>query len=438
MIAIQAASAETVGLVIGGKNLDRILEAVLAKQTTFTPNERAAVHSISFDTLRHYGLLTAQLDMLLTAPMSDAPVRYLLLVALAQLQFSKASDHAIVDHAVSATETIGFARAKPLVNAVLRNYLRAPDKFKRERFKLDTAIYDFPRWWIERLKREQPRGWGQALLSSRQHPPMGLRVNQRLGTVDAYLALLAAAGLSAEHRGGVAIQLQKPVSVNDLPGFREGMVSVQDEGAQLAAPLLGATAGMRVLDACAAPGGKTGHLLETADLELIALDSDKYRLRRVADNLGRLKLTATLKNANATELDSWWDREPFQRILLDVPCSGSGVARRHPDIKWIRRETDLGSFARQQAHLLGTLWNCLADGGRLLYVTCSVFRAENQEIIEKFLGTHANARSINLSVSPRSLGHDKAATLELKDGQLLPDDHHDGFYYALLEKPLAS
>lgn len=437
MIAIQAASAETVGLVIGGKNLDRILETVLAKQKTFSPNERAAVHSISFDTLRHYGLLTAQLDMLLTAPMADAPVRYLLLVALAQLQFSKTSDHAIVDHAVSAAETMGFARAKPLVNAVLRNYLRAPDKFKRERFKLDTAIYDFPRWWIERLKREQPEGWEQTLLSSRRHPPMGLRVNLRRGTADAYLARLAAAGLSAEYRGGAAIELQRPVSVNDLPGFREGLVSVQDEGAQLAASLLGAKAGMRVLDACAAPGGKTGHLLESTDLDLTALDSDKHRLRRVADNLGRLKLAATLKNANANELATWWDKKPFERILLDVPCSGSGVARRHPDIKWLRRETDLASFARQQAHLLAMLWNCLADGGRLLYATCSVFRAENQEIIEKFLGAHADARSIDLSFPDRPIGRDEAATLELKDGQLLPDDHHDGFYYALLEKPLA-
>ncbi|HEX9392833.1 MAG TPA: 16S rRNA (cytosine(967)-C(5))-methyltransferase RsmB [Usitatibacteraceae bacterium] len=434
MIAIQAASAEVVSLVIGGKNLDRILETILARQKTFTSNERAAVHSISFDTLRHYGLLSAQLDMLLTATMSDAPVRYLLLVALAQLQFSKASAHAIVDHAVSAVETMGFARAKPLVNAVLRNYLRAPEKFQRERFKLDTAVYDFPRWWIERLRREQPGSWEQALLSSRRHPPMGLRVNLRKGSVDDYLGRLASVGFLAELRGGAAVELQKPVSVNDLPGFREGLVSVQDEGAQLAATLLGARVGMRVLDACAAPGGKTGHLLECADIELTALDSDKHRLRRVADNLSRLKLGATLKHANATDLDAWWDRKPYERILLDVPCSGSGVARRHPDIKWLRRETDLGSFARQQAHLLETLWNCLADGGRLLYVTCSVFRAENQEIIEKFLHTHVNARSIDPSVPARSEGCDKAATLELQDGQLLPDDHHDGFYYALLER----
>jgi 16S rRNA (cytosine967-C5)-methyltransferase len=191
---------------------------------------------------------------------------------------------------------------------------------------------------------------------------------------------------------------------------------------------------MRVLDACAAPGGKSGHLLEYSDIELTAVDSDKHRLRRVADNLGRLKLSGILKHANATELDTWWDRKPYQRILLDVPCSGSGVARRHPDIKWIRRESDLGSFARQQTNLLASIWNCLADDGRLLYVTCSVFHAENQEIIEKFLEKHTDARSIDLSEPAIVYGRNEAAAPELKDGQLLPDDHHDGFYYALLAK----
>ena len=446
MIPIQIASAQVVGQVLGGKNLDRVLEQVGQKQTTpatpaprmpqpmLTPNERAAVHSISFDTLRHYGLLAAQLEMLLTAPMADPPVRHLLLVALAQLQFSKASDHAIVDHAVSATEAMGFVRAKPLVNAVLRNYLRTPDKFARDRFKVDTALYDFPRWWIERLKREQPDGWQDALLSSRQHPPMCLRVNQRQTNAQDYLAKLAAAGIAAVHRGAGAIELIKPVSVNDLPGFRDGLVSVQDEGAQWAAPLLDVRAGMRVLDACAAPGGKAGHLLEIADIDLTAIDSDRHRLKRVTENVERLKLKATLKNANAAEPETWWDKKPFDRILLDAPCSGSGVARRHPDIKWIRRETDLGSFARQQTRLLESLWNCLSVDGRLLYVTCSVFRAENQDIINAFLSTHLSAKQLDLKVTSRLPGCDDLQGQTLKDGQLLPDDHHDGFYFALLTK----
>lgn len=449
MIPIQVASAEVVGLVLAGKNLDRVLDTISTPKKPLTPNERSAVHSISFDTLRHYGLISSQLELLLSTPINDAPVRHLLLVALAQLQFSKASDHAIVDHAVTATEALGFPRAKPLVNAVLRNYLRTPDKFKRERFKTDLAQYDFPRWWSERLKRELPNSWDDVLLSAAEHPPMGLRVNARRGTVAQYLAKLAALGMSAEARGGMAIELVKPVSVHDLPGFRDGFVSVQDEGAQHAANLLGAKDGMRVLDACAAPGGKAGHILELANVDLTAIDSDKQRLKRVQENLDRLKFKATLKNANSAEIDTWWDQKPFDRILVDVPCSGSGVTRRHPDIKWLRRETDLGSFARQQARLLASLWNCLNVGGRLLYVTCSVFRAENQDIATQFLSATPDATAIDiaelLSVfaatatqnTVKIVAADDDATPSTENGQLLPNSHHDGFYYALFQKEAA-
>lgn len=441
MIAVQAASAEVVGKVLSGKNLDRVLEAVLAKlvkATKLSPNERAAIHSISFDTLRHYGLLSAQLDLLLTQPINDPPVRHLLLVALSQLQFSKAAHHAIVDHAVSAAEAIGYGRAKPLLNAVLRNYLRAPEKFARERLTPLEAQFDFPRWWIERIKKEQPTHWDSVLHAARSHPPMCLRVNtKRISPVD-YIALLAKHGLAGHHVFGQAVMLEKPIGVNELPGFREGQVSVQDAGAQLAALLLAPVAGSRVLDACAAPGGKTGHLLEmTADaphLDLLAIDSDRRRLSRVDDNLTRLGLRANLKTADASKPDEWWDGKPFDRILLDVPCSGSGVTRRHPDIKWIRRETDIFALARQQARLLAVLWNCLNIGGRLLYATCSVFRAENQEIIEQFLRKTPGARQLNLAeMQPINEEH-QAAIPAFAEGQLLPNDVHDGFFYALLEK----
>jgi 16S rRNA (cytosine967-C5)-methyltransferase len=441
MIAVQAASADVVGKVLSGKNLDRVLDTVLLKQTQsakLSPNERAAIHSISFDTLRHYGMLSAQLDLLLTQPINDPPVRHLLLVALSQLQFSKAAAHAIVDHAVSAAEAVGYGRAKPLLNAVLRNYLRTPDKFARERLTSDEAQYDFPRWWIERLKKEQPTHWVAALLSARAHPPMCLRVNARRTSPAEYLALLAKNGLAARHLFGQAVMLEKPIGVNELPGFRDGLVSVQDAGAQLAGALLAAAPGMRVLDACAAPGGKTGHLLEMSGsapgLDLLAIDSDRRRLTRVTDNLTRLGLTANLKTADASKPDEWWDGKPFDRILLDVPCSGSGVTRRHPDIKWIRRETDIFALARQQARLLAVLWNCLNVGGRLLYATCSVFRAENQDIIEQFLRKTPNARQLNpAEMLPAGAGG-PTATPELIDGQLLPNDVHDGFFYALLEK----
>ena len=441
MIAVQAASAEVVGKVLSGKNLDRVLEAVLAKlakEIKLSPNERSAIHSISFDTLRHCGLLSAQLDLLLTQPINDPPVKHLLLIALSQLQFSKAAPHAIVDHAVSAADAIGFGRAKPLLNAVLRNYLRTPDKFARERLASPEAQFDFPSWWIERIKKEQPLHWESVLLSARSHPPMCLRVNAKRTNPDAYMALLAKHGFSAQHIFGQAVLLEKPIGVNELPGFREGQVSVQDAGAQLAAAILAPLPGMRVLDACAAPGGKTGHILEMiadgSKLDLLAVDSDRRRLIRVDENLTRLGLSATLTTADASKPEEWWDGKPYDRILLDVPCSGSGVTRRHPDIKWIRRETDIFALARQQARLLAVLWNCLGIGGRLLYATCSVFRAENQDIIEQFLRKTPDARPLSFSnLLPTSVGH-QAAIPELADGQLLPNDVHDGFFYALLEK----
>jgi len=439
MVAVQITTAEVVGRVLGGKNLDRELGEALSRSSNLSANERQAVHSISFDVLRHYGLLNAQLDVLLSQPMTDAPVRFLLLVALAQLQFSKVAAHMVVDNAVDAAVTMGFSRAKGLTNAILRNYLRAPEKFERKRFKDPVASFDHQRWWIARLEAEYPDYYQGILYSARARPPMHLRVNIRKTSPPAYLALLAAQSISATQIGDAAIALETPVPVGLLPNFTDGWVSVQDVGAQQAGYLLGVRDGMRVLDACAAPGGKSGHILERASVQLTALDSDRVRLKRVSDNLTRLGLKATVKHADAAKVDDWWDKRPFDRILLDVPCSGSGVVRRHPDIKWIRRETDIKRFAIAQIRLLTAMWQCLGDGGRLLYVTCSVFAAENQDIIAAFLHSEPTARSISVSAAlAAGIGHRLAGQLSetdaIKDAILLPDDHHDGFYYALLEK----
>ena len=416
-----------------GKNLDRELADWLSKQSTLSPNERQAVHSICFDTLRHYGLINAQLDTLLSAPLTDAPVRNLLLVSLAQLQFSRAAVHTVVDHAVNAAVAMGFARAKGLTNAVLRNYLRAPEKFARNRFKDAVAQYDYPRWWIARIEEEHPEQWREVLLSTLQRPPLTLRVNVQKTSVENYLMALAKDGISARAMpevSEVAIQLETPVPVTNLPQFSEGAVSVQDAGAQMAARLLDARDGMKVLDACAAPGGKTGHILERANVHMTAIDTDKLRLKRVSDNLRRLQRHATLVAADAANLDMWWKdagKPAFDRILLDVPCSGSGVTRRHPDIKWIRRETDMKRFAESQLRLLRGVWPALARGGVLLYATCSLFKAENQEVVATFLAGTADARAKTL---PKGV----AATNDATDLMLLPNDLHDGFYYALLQK----
>lgn len=439
MVAVQITTAEVIGRVLGGKNLDRELSEALAKSSTLSANERQAVHSISFDVLRHYGLLSAQLDVLLSQPLTDTPVRYLLLIALAQLQFSKVAAHMVVDNAVNACVTMGFARAKGLANAVLRNYLRAPEKFERKRFKDAVASFDHQRWWISRLEVEYPDFYQGILLTARSRPPMHLRVNAKKSTPTAYLALMAEQGISATQIGADAIALDSPVPVSALPKFAEGWVSVQDVGAQQAARILDARDGMRVLDACAAPGGKSGHILEHSNVQLTALDSDKVRLKRVSDNLARLGLKAIVQHADAAKTDDWWDRKPFDRILLDVPCSGSGVVRRHPDIKWIRRETDVKRFSIAQSRLLTAMWPCLAAGGRLLYITCSLFHAENQDVIAEFLESEPSARSISVSAAlAKGVGHRLAGQVTesdtIENAILLPDDHHDGFYYALLEK----
>jgi len=258
------------------------------------------------------------------------------------------------------------------------------------------------------------------------HPPLTVRVNARATSVDAYLQRVEAEGMRAHALGGSAVRFERPVPVERIPGFSAGAVSVQDAAAQHAAPFLDARDGTRVLDACAAPGGKTAHILERADVELVALDEDAQRLERVSDNLGRLHLEAGLVCADATRPDQWWDGKPYERILADVPCSASGVVRRHPDIKWLRRPEDIAAFAARQRDILEALWQVLATGGKLLYATCSVFHEENQAQIERFLEHRADAQRLTLPGL-----HTNAQQLA---GQILPDENHDGFFYALLQK----
>jgi 16S rRNA (cytosine967-C5)-methyltransferase len=274
---------------------------------------------------------------------------------------------------------------------------------------------------VEKLSEQHPHDWERIVASENRHPPMTLRVNRRRTAVDAYLGRLQEAGIEARHLGDVAVRID-PRPVAEVPGFAEGLASVQDAGAQWAARLLDVSDGHRVLDACAAPGGKTGHLLELADIDLVAIDNDADRMRRIRENLDRLGLKATLVCADAGDPSSWWDGRPFQRILLDAPCSASGVARRYPDVRWNRRLSDLAPLADRQAALLDGVWQVLETSGKLLYVTCSVFREENESTVEAFLARQPSARIAGFqSGAPEG-------------GRVLPDDDHDGFYYALLEK----
>jgi 16S rRNA (cytosine967-C5)-methyltransferase len=309
---------------------------------------------------------------------------------------------------------------------VLRGFLRRKAELDARVGRIATARYSHPQWWIDRLRAQYPGDYERMLEAGNSKPPLTLRVNRRRADVAGYLELLERHGLEGERCGEAAVVLRKAVPAARIPGLAAGLVSVQDAGAQLAAPLLDLASGQRVLDACAAPGGKAGHALELAAVELTALDRSTERLARVRDNLARLGLTARLVAGDAGVPPSWWDGAPFDRILADVPCSASGIARRHPDIKWLRRESDIAQFAREQERLLDALWQTLAHGGKLLYSTCSVFHEENREQVAQFLERHPDAARVTLPAV--DIEEQPAA------GQLLPDERHDGFFYALLQK----
>jgi 16S rRNA (cytosine967-C5)-methyltransferase len=422
MQRIQLEAAKVVSKVVrGGRNLTEVLSESLRRQSSLTAQERGALQDLCYGTLRYYARLAYMLDSLLERRVQESPLRCLLLVALFQLQHTRAGQHAIVDQAVRATKNINSA-ASGLVNAVLRNFLRKQAALLEAADRSDESRYAYPQWWIDALKAQYGEQAATVLEAGNRHPPMTLRVNARQTTAAEYLALLAAQDIAARLVEPDALILERPVAVERLPKFAEGWASVQDAGAQYAARLLDVQDGMRVLDACAAPGGKSAHLLESAHIELVSLDKEEERLKRVHENLRRLRLDAQVICGDAAAPEVWWDGKAFQRILADVPCSASGVVRRHPDIKWLRRPEDIEGFAAQQLQILNALWPLLARDGKLLYATCSIFARENQQVITAFLAQHSDAERDALSVP------------DMTDGQLLPNDEHDGFFYALLHK----
>ncbi|MDP2804699.1 MAG: 16S rRNA (cytosine(967)-C(5))-methyltransferase RsmB [Gallionellaceae bacterium] len=421
MQTIHLHAVSIIGQVLAGKNLNQALDAILKKQTILNPQERGALQDLCYGTLRFYGQLSSMLSALLLKPLSDNNLRNLLLIALYQLHYSKAAKYAVVDHTVETSKQINRS-AGGLVNAVLRNFLRRQEELTQLAARSEEGRYSYPQWWIDKTKAQYGERAADILFAGNQHPPMTLRVNKHLVTPQQYLVDLASQGIAAQLITPEAVLLETPLPVEKIPGFALGKVSVQDAGAQYAANLLDIFDGMRVLDVCAAPGGKSAHLLERAKIELTAVDIDEQRLFRVTENLQRLKLGATLLCGDAAQPNNWWDGKPFERILADVPCSASGVVRRHPDIKWLRRPSDIAGFAQQQAKILDALWPLLAEGGKLLYATCSIFVEENQQNIEQFLLRQKNAKQIPVVAE------------DLLEGQLLPNEQHDGFFYALLQK----
>jgi len=429
-----AAAAAVTAVTSAGRYLDNALNDARGHYPLASAADQAMLQELAYGTLRWHTQLDAVARRLLHRPLAarDADLQALLLIGLYQLRHQQVADALVVDATVEAATLLNKPWAKGMLNACLR-------RAQRERPTLDEWIaskperrYSHPPWFIDQLRSAYPERWATILDANNARPPLTMRINTRRTSVVQYVAELeAGTGLRAHPITEIstAVIIDPPVAVERLPGFREGLLSVQDAAAQLAAPVLDARPGDRVLDACAAPGGKACHLLEhTPDVaELVAIDTDARRLVQLRQNLDRLGLTATVAVADATDTASWWDGRGFDRILLDAPCSATGVIRRHPDIKVRRRADDLPRLVQTQRRLLDALWPLLAPGGKLLYVTCSVLPVENNGTIGNFLAAHTDAR---IERPDTVIGQWRGTGLQILPG----DQNMDGFYYALVHK----
>jgi 16S rRNA (cytosine967-C5)-methyltransferase len=419
---VRAQAARICALVVATR-----VPAEAALTNVGTARDASLLRALVYAVLRWHHRLEWQLERLLTRPLarSDVELAALLRIGLVQLQQLRIPEHAAVSATVDACKLLGFTHAQGLVNAVLRRFLRERATLLAQGALVEEAHYSHPQWLIDALRADWGGATERILAANNELPPMWLRVNRRVTDTARYLQTLREQGIEAraDERARSGILLGAPMPTSSIPGYADGTVSIQDGAAQLAAEMLDLQPGQRVLDACAAPGGKTAHILETCpDLHsVVALDRDAERLERVRENLQRLKLSATLVAADALARDDWWDGHAFERILLDAPCSSLGVIRRHPDIKVHRDESDVTQACELQARLLDSLWPTLAPGGRLVYATCTLLKRENAEQIERFRARAADA--VPLGPSP-------PAGLQIFPGEA----NMDGFYYACLGK----
>jgi len=431
---LRATAAQVVDNVTSkGRSLDRALADF---QGQVSERDRPLLRMLSYGTLRSHWHLQAWINTLVSRPLKarDSSINALLAVGLFQLSDTRIPDHAVVSETVEAARHLGRPKLAPLVNAILRRFLR--DRIADQPPSNEEAEYDHPRWLIEMLRADWPDDWRSILAANNDRAPMWLRVNPAHGSAADYVLRLKEIDIEAELIPGLpqAVRLAEPQSVDILPGFAAGHVSVQDAAAQLAAPWLLTEVKGQILDACAAPGGKSGHLLEVggAAISLTSVDSDAERLDGIGQNLDRLGLSANIVCGDAANPEAWWDQQPYDGILLDAPCSASGVIRRHPDIKHLRRSVDIAALGKTQLAILKGLWPTLKPGGRLLYVTCSVLAAENDVVVARFLADCSDAREAPLlqDNNIHDLMRDKAC-----GHQVLPGTADlDGFYFACLEK----
>lgn len=440
---LRAVAAEIIDAVAeGGRSLDVL---IAEREVDIAARDRSLLRMICYGSLRHHWQLQSWVQQLVLKPLRkrDRVINALLASAFYQMVEMRVPDHAVVSETVEATRQLRRPKLAGLVNACLRRFIR--DDLASQSMQDEQVQWNHPAWLIEGIRRDWPDCWQAILEANNQRAPMWLRVNSAKQTASDYCEQLRALGIHAETRAGLpdAVCLSEPRAVDELPGFSEGTVSVQDGAAQIAARWLqqcssGSDATARVLDACAAPGGKTGHLLELGgrNIELLAIDSDSQRLGRISENLERLALDATIIAADASKPEEWWDGRPFDGILLDAPCSASGVIRRHPDIKLLRRASDLDELAALQTAILKALWTVLAPGGSLLYATCSVLARENDDVLGAFLRDQEDATEKDLlpNNNIRDLMQRKACGYQILPGTA----DLDGFYYACLHKKKVS
>jgi len=415
----------------------QILQKLLEEKTPLTHLLQAdndispLTKAICYGVCRHYFRLQKIADKLVNKRPQTLDVWLVILIGLYQLQFLDKPDYATVKETVDLVDKLKKSWAKGLINAVLRRFGRERDAIINSLASDSDYQAGHPKWFVKRVKKDWPDEWQALLKGNDEHPPMTLRVNQTLIQLDDYVDQLQTAGIEAERStfSPAGIRLFSPVDVRDLPGFAEGQISVQDEAAQLAVSMLDLQPGLRVLDACCAPGGKTCHILESEPnlAECVALDVDNKRLQRVQENLKRLHLSAKVIQGDALQPDLWWDGQLFDRILLDAPCSATGVIRRHPDIKVLRTDQDVKDITSIQAGMLRSLWPLLKPGGLLVYATCSVIKQENEEQIVAFIAEQAGCKIVDAEQPwGISTGHGR---------QIMPGQNNcDGFFYSVLHK----
>ena len=417
-------AAMIVEQVLLGRNLDKSFDLILKKYNNSEIENPSQIKDMVYGAIRDLGKSNCYINKLVKNKIENRCLEALLHIVLFQITHERSNVFTLVNEAVEAAKKIDHKKSA-FINAVLRNFLRNKDNLQQELNNNESAVYSYPNWWIEKVKKQYPKNWKDILVIGNQRPPLALRINLKKTDVNKYSILLNNHGIGHTLVGSECLIINKPLGVDKIPGFLEGKVSVQDFGAQLAARLLDLKNNQKVLDACSAPGGKACHMLELNSIELLAIESDKKRTIKIQENIDRQGLKATILNEKLCSQNEWWDKEFFDRILLDVPCSASGIVRRHVDIKWLRRINDFKSFGDNQLSLLRSAWPMLKENGKLLYVTCSIFEEENRDVIEKFKQGWDNVSELNISF-PSNIVHIK--------NQILPSDNHDGLFYALLQK----